>query len=134
MSDLEKQLEEMREEEMMEEDILELVGDDGAVERFYHLATLEYKKQWYVVLQPVEETENISEDELLIFLLGTDEKTGEDIFMTVDDEKVLNAVYEEYVSLVEEDCDCEDCDCDHDHCDCDHDHCDCDHDHCDCEK
>lgn len=147
MSDYEKQVDEFTEEENMEEDILELVGDDGEVEHFYHLATLEYKKEWYVVLQPTETTENISEDELLIFRLATDEKTGEDVFMTIDDEKTLNAVYEEYLALIEADDECEDehCDCHHHHhdhdcdcgcdddcdCDCDDD-CDC-HEECDCE-
>lgn len=135
MSDYEKQVEEFNEEENMEEDILELVGDDGEVEHFYHLATLEYKKEWYVVLQPTETTESVSEDELLIFRLATDEKTGEDVFMTIDDEKTLNAVYDEYLSLVESDdcCDChehhhhhdDDCDCD----ECHDDDCDCDECH-----
>lgn len=126
MSDYEKQVEEFNEEENMEEDILELVGEDGEVEHFYHLATLEYKKEWYVVLQPTETTESVSEDELLIFRLATDEKTGEDVFMTIDDEKTLNAVYDEYLSLVESDDCCEEgCDC-HEHHRHHDDDCDCD--------
>lgn len=136
MTDYEKQIQEFEEEENMEEDILELVGDDGEVEHFYHLATLQYKKEWYVVLQPTETNEHVSEDELIIFLLSTDEESGEDVFMTVDDEKVLNAVYEEYLKLVdvEEECSCgdKDCHCGGD-CDCDED-CDCDNDNCDCHK
>lgn len=135
MSDYEKKVEEFNEEENMEEDILELVGDDGEVTHFYHLATLEYKKEWYVVLQATEDTESISDDELVIFRLATDEKTGEDVFMSVDDEETLNAVYEEYLSLVESDeCDDEDCDCHHHHdddCDCDECDDDCDKENCD---
>ncbi len=102
MSDYEKKIAEMEEEEMLEPDVLELVGDDGEVANFYHIATLEYKKEWYVVLQPVEETEDISEEELVIFGLGTDE-AGEDIFVPVESEEVLSAVYAEYVKLVEQD-------------------------------
>lgn len=137
MSDYEKKIQELEDEETMEDEVLELVGDDGEVEHFYHLATLEYKNEWYVVLQPTESTDNVSEDELIIFMLSTDEETGEDVFMTVDDDKVLNEVYDEYLKLVDSDeqCDCGDehCHCGDDECDCDDD-CDCNDDECDCHK
>ncbi len=102
MSDYEKKILEMEEEEnAIDDDILELVGDDGEAVNFFHLATLEHKKEWYIVLQPTEETEDISEDELIIMQLATDEEDN-DVFLPIDDEKILNAVYEEYVKLAEE--------------------------------
>ena len=102
MADYEKKILEMEEEEnAIDDDVLELVGDNGEPANFYHLATLEYNKEWYIVLQPTEEMEDISEDELIIMQLATDEEDN-DIFLPIDDEKILNAVYDEYVKLAEE--------------------------------
>lgn len=100
------------EEELLDDEIIELVDDEGKTEQFYHIATLDYKDEWYVFFSPVEETEEISGDEVVIFKLGTDEE-GSDVFLPIEDEKVLNAVYEEYVKMMEEEgCGCDDeCDC-----------------------
>ena len=102
MADYEKKILEMEEEEnAIDDDVLELIGDDGEAVNFFHLATLEHGKEWYNVLQPTEATEDISEDELIIMQLGTDEEEN-DIFLPIDDDKILNAVYDEYVKLAEE--------------------------------
>ncbi|MEG2002201.1 MAG: DUF1292 domain-containing protein [Clostridia bacterium] len=102
MSDYEKKIEEMEQEEMeLDDEVLELVGDDGEVANFYHLATLEYKNEWYVVLQPAEATEEISEDELVIMKLSTD-ANDDDVFLPIEDDDTLNAVYDEYVKIAEQ--------------------------------
>lgn len=99
-------------EEEFDDEIVELIDDEGKTEQFYHIATIDYKDDWYVFFSPVEETEEVSGDEVVIFKLGTDEEGG-DVFLPIEDEKVLNAVYDEYVKMMEE----EDCGCDDD-CDC----------------
>lgn len=102
MSDYEKKIEEMEQEEMeIDDEVLELVGDDGEVANFFHLATLEYKNEWFVVLQPAEETEDTSEDELVIMKLTTDEN-DDDVFLPIESDELLNAVYDEYVKLAEQ--------------------------------
>lgn len=115
----------------MEEDneIITLQDGEGNDVDFYHVATLDYKNEWYIFLQPVEPNEEIGEDEVLIYKLGTDED-GEDTFIPLESEEELNAVFNEY--LKEADCECgDDCDCGDD-CECGDD-CDCGGDDSKCE-
>lgn len=120
-------------DEEMEPEIIQLVDKDGKDVDFYHLATIDYKEEWYVILQPVEEEPDIADDEVLIFRLGINKEDGTDTFEPIEDEEVLQAVFDEYLAACEEDeCDCNECSCDCQDCDCDHD-CDCDED-CDCEN
>lgn len=115
-----------------DEDLLVLQGDDGKEIEFIHVATIDYKDEWYAFLQPVE-MEGVGEDEIIILKIVSDEE-GNDTFETVEDEDLLQEVYEEYVKecIGECDCDCEDCDSECDG-ECNHDHkheCHCD----DCKK
>lgn len=103
------------EKDMMEEeecDIITLVDMDNNDVDFYHVATIDYKEKWYVFLQPVGPIEGIAEDEVIIYELGVDED-GSDKFIPIEDEALLNEVFNEYLKEAEEEgyCDCED-DCD----------------------
>ena len=120
------------ENEFVEEpDIITLVDQMGNDVDFYHVATIDYKEKWYVFLQPVEPIDGIAEDEVLIYELGMDEN-GDDKFIPIEDEALLDAVFNEYLKEAEEDgCCCgEECDCE-DGCDCD-DTCDCEGGSCSC--
>lgn len=111
--------------ELDEEEVIVLEDGDGNEVKFNHIATLDYKDDWYILLQPVE-LGDLEEDEMIIFRIESDEN-GDDVYVPLEDEEEMNAVYEEYVKLAEEDeCDCEECGCED--CDCDHEH----DDHCDC--
>lgn len=101
------------EEEMLDDEIIELIDESGKSVQFYHIATIDYKEDWYVFFTPVEEVEGVSEDEVVIFKLGTDEE-GNDVFLPIEDEKLLQEVYDEYVKMMEEEDDggeAEDCGC-----------------------
>lgn len=126
-------------EQSEDDDIIQLINEDGETVDFYHVGTIQYKDEWYVFFQPTEEfAEDYDEDygDLVVFKLETDEK-GEDIFTPVLDEAVREAVYEEYAKLIGEDgCDCG-CEGEHDSCDCNgcgDDHDDCEDSSCDCGK
>lgn len=112
--------EQEQEMKFSDEDLIVLQDEDGKEIEFVHIATIDYQDEWYAFLQPVE-LEGMEEDEMIIFKLQEDEE-GNDMFVPVDDEELMNAVYDEYVKEAGCECDCEDCDgeCDHDH-DC---HCD----------
>ena len=116
------------ETEEMDGDIVELESEDGETVRFQHVATIDYENEWYVFFTPAEEMEGIDSDETVIFKLTTDEN-GADIFLPVEDEAILDAVYDEYLRIMEdEDSDWEECQCgdgcgDH----CHHGDCDCKH-------
>ena len=106
--------EEIKDEMMEEDEIITLVGDNGEEVQFNHIATLDYKDDWYIFLQPVE-LGDLEEDEMLIFKIESDEE-GNDLFVPLEDEELINAVYAEYEKEFE--CNCgDDCDCDGD-CDC----------------
>ena len=85
----------------LDEDLVVLTTDDGVEHNFYHVATVDYKNEWYVFFQPAEEIPDIDDDEVVIFRLEEDEN-GEDLFVPIEDENLLNEVYEEYVRMAEE--------------------------------
>ena len=103
-----------------QEENIVLVDDEGQEHDFVPLATVEYKERFYIVLEPKEVTEELPEGTVLIYRLGENED-GEDTFENIEDENELNAVFEEFMKMVEADehsCDDDDCDCCHHHCDC----------------
>lgn len=82
------------------EDIITLTSEDGEQIDFYHEATLEFEGQWFVFLHPVKEMPEIGEDEIIIFKLVKSEE-GEDALEPIEDEELLDKVYEEYVKLID---------------------------------
>ena len=132
MEELEKNVNE-EENDIIEEDIIQLVNEDGETVDFYHVATIEYEDNWYVFFEPAEELADIDEGEVVIFKLETDED-GEDLFVPIEDDELLDKVFEEYNRLMEE----EGCSCGDDDCHCEGDcHCGEEHHHehnCDCHK
>ncbi len=132
MEELEKKVNE-EENDIIEEDIIQLVNEDGETVDFYHVATIEYEDNWYVFFEPAEELADIDEGEVVIFKLETDED-GEDLFVPIEDDELLDRVFEEYNRLMEE----EGCCCGDDDCHCEGDcHCGEEHHHehnCDCHK
>lgn len=69
-------------------------------EEFYHLATLDVDSKWYVVMKPVEKLDDIADDEVLIYEIVED-KDGNDTFAPIEDEDVLEKVFDEFMAEVE---------------------------------
>ena len=85
-----------------DEDVVELVTDDGKKLKFYFVGTIEYKGKNYSAFEPAEEIDGIEEDDLVIFeLSGDDEETAD--LLPVEDEKLLDEVFEEFCRVLEED-------------------------------
>lgn len=110
-----------QEEELMDEDVIQLINEDGETVDFYHVATIEFENNWYVFFEPAEEMEDLDEGEVAVFKLETDED-GEDLFVPIEDEELMDKVFAEYNRLLEEE--------EHDGCGCG---CGCDGD-CGCGK
>lgn len=68
-------------------------------EEFYHLATLDVDKRWFIIMKPVEKLEDIADDEVLIYEIV--EKYGEDRFEPIEDEALLNKVFKEFEKELE---------------------------------
>ena len=111
---------ELEQEMEMDVDIITLLDMDNNDVDFYHVATIDYEEKWYVFLQPVKPIDGIKEDEVIIYELGLDDE-GDDKFIPIENDELLEKVFQEYLAQAEEDeyecdCDCDDCD---DDCDCD---------------
>ena len=68
-------------------------------DEFYHLATLDVDKRWFIIMKPVEKLEDIADDEVLIYAIV--EKDGEDRFEPIEDEALLNKVFKEFEKELE---------------------------------
>lgn len=106
MSDEFEKNENLEAGELEEEEIVELVDDEGKTLKFFHVATIDFEGNWYVFFSPTEEMEDVDTDEVVVFRLDSDEE-GNDIFSPIEDEALLQKVYDEYVRIMSEECDVE---------------------------
>lgn len=83
-------------------EIVELIDENDQTVRFEHLMTLEYEGDAYVLLVPVDEVEDVGEDEVVILRIEEDED-GDDAYVGVEDEALLEKIFEEYLRIAEAD-------------------------------
>lgn len=83
------------EEQEFEQDVVELMDEDGNPVRFVIIANLELDDQEYAILANEED-----EEEVVIFRVT--EEDEEFVFETIDDQEELDAVVEAYGELLEE--------------------------------
>ena len=81
-----------------ESEIIELIDDDGKVIKFKLLDVTEYKGVKYTLLLAAEPSDEIADDEVVIFRLNEEEEVLE----PVEDEALLEEVFEFYQSEVDE--------------------------------
>jgi len=74
------------------ENIIVLNDEEGNEVEFEFLDLIEYEGEEYVVLLPVEESEDAGE--VVILKLEDTESEDEESYVSVDDEDVLNKVFE----------------------------------------
>ncbi len=83
-----------------DDDIIILYNEErDCDEEFYHLATLDVDDKWFVVLKPVEKLPDIEEDEVLIYEVRDGDEG--DVFVAIEDEDLLQKVFEEFNKMVE---------------------------------
>ena len=84
--------------EELEDNIVTLKDEDGNDVNFEFLDLIEYEGEEYIVLLPAEEVENEEADEVVILktekLEDSEENSDEETYVSVEDEDVLNAVFE----------------------------------------
>lgn len=83
-------------------EIVELIDEDGKTVRFEHLMTVEYEGDKYVLLVPIDQVEDVDEDEVIILRIEESED-GEDAYVGVEDEELLEKVFERYLEIAEAD-------------------------------
>ena len=89
----------MSEENELENELIELIDEEGKVVNFRLLDVTEYKGVKYTLLLAAEPNDRIAEDEVVIFRLNEQEETLEPI----EDEQLLEEVFEFYQQEIEED-------------------------------
>ncbi len=94
----------MKKEELMEEEyednILELEDDEGNVEKFLHIGTIDYRGEWYCFFQKADPETEDEEDEVVMFLLK--EEDGEQRLLPLEDEQLMDEVFAEFCHQYEE--------------------------------
>jgi len=86
------------EEELdLENELIELVDDDGNVIKFKLLDVTEYKGEKYTLLLAAEPNDEIAEDEVVIFRLNE----TEEVLEPIEDEALLEEVFEFYQQEIE---------------------------------
>lgn len=84
-----------------DEGIVELTTDDGKKYKFYFVGTIEYQGKAYSAFEPAEQVEGIEDDDLIIFELAEGDDENAEL-LPVEDEAVLDAVFEEFCKALEE--------------------------------
>ena len=84
-----------------EVNVVDLVDDEGKTHRCYHIGTIEYKERWFAFFQPAEEDEDAEETDVTILEIVGEE--GEEELVPVEDDKLLDEVFDEFCRVMEED-------------------------------
>ena len=83
-------------------EIIELIDENGKPVRFEHLMTVEYEGDPYVLLVPIDDVEDVDEDEVVILRIEKGDD-GEDAYVGIEDEELLEKVFERYLEIAEAD-------------------------------
>ena len=85
--------------------VVELVDENGEETSFEHLMTIEHEDEYYIILLPVEidEEDEDEEEEVEVVILKIEkDDQGEDSYVSVEDEKILDAVFAKFFEIIEE--------------------------------
>lgn len=80
--------------------VVTLLDEDGKEVEFDHLMTFEHEGRHYLALLPLDEVEGVGDDEIV--LLEVKEGDEEDLYVPIEDETLLDAVFETFQKLFDE--------------------------------
>ena len=84
-------------------EIIELTDDDGNVTRFEYMTTIDYEGELYVALMLANEDEETEEEEGNVVILKIEQdENGEDIYVSIEDETLADAVFQKFLEMVDE--------------------------------
>ena len=92
--------------EEQDDNIIILNDEDGKENRFEFLDLVDLDNEQYVVLLPADEADSDEPGEVVILKVeDSDDGSDEESFVSVDDEKVLNEVFEMFKHKFKDDFD-----------------------------
>lgn len=68
---------------------------------FEQIAIIPIKEEVYAVLRPIKKMEGLDEDQAIVFLLD-ETNEGDEVLSVVDDDAIIDLVFEEYEKLYRE--------------------------------
>lgn len=80
------------------DDNIILYNEEGEAIEFEQIALIPLGGDQFVLLHPVLDMEGVGDDEALVFAI--EEVDGEDALVIVDDDDVVDAVFEEYYDML----------------------------------
>lgn len=81
--------------------IIELIDEDGNAVQFEHLCTVPYDGDEYIVLADVNDDED-DEEQAVVILRIVPKEDGDDEYDGEVEEDILNAVFEKFLEMTEE--------------------------------
>ena len=100
----EKDMKEERNDYDEENNIVELIDDDGNTVKYEHLMTFEYRGEWYCAFTPAEPVEASEDDEegeeVAIYHLVGDEDS--ETLEVIEDDELLDEVFAEFCNIYED--------------------------------
>ena len=81
-------------------DNIKLYNEDNHEVEFEQIALVPIEEKTYAILKPVANMEGIAEDEALVFVI--DEIDDEDCLVIVEDDSIVDKVFEEYYKMLKE--------------------------------
>ncbi len=79
---------------------IKLYNEENQEIEFEQIALVPIDNKTYAILRPVAEMEGIAEDEALVFVI--DEIDDEDCLVIVEDDSIVDKVFEEYYKMLKE--------------------------------
>ena len=89
---------EIKQDELDEEGIIELVDDEGNEIKFKLVDVTEYNGEKYAFLLPAEPNDVVAEDEVAVFLFKEEEK----VLLPIEDEALMEEVFDFWQNEEEE--------------------------------
>lgn len=79
---------------------IKLYNEDNQEVEFEQIALVPIDSKTYAILKPVSPMEGIAEDEALVFVI--DEIDDEDCLVIVEEDEIVDKVFEEYYKMLKE--------------------------------
>lgn len=87
-------------DQMHVNDEVVLLDENGSEERFLHVLTFLYEGERYVALEPANQDDDEEEAEVIILRVVNED--GQDTYVSIDNEILLDEVFDEFLTLMDE--------------------------------
>lgn len=91
----------MTDKQNQDDYLVYLQDEDGNDVAFEHLMTVQYKEHEYILLESKQDIEGCMQGESIILRIEQDE-SGDDIYVTIEDEEEYQAVFDKCVEAMDE--------------------------------